>query len=317
MTKLTAYLLLSSALVLWGLAGVFTKTMLDAGLGALEIAFWRLLLSGVLFCGQSLSQRDFKLKAARDLWPLAGFAIFIIALNYLSFNYAIAFGGISLVNVLLATVPAFITLPAWLFLRESVTPRLLTLLVFSIVGLMLASWGGGKGIHISFASLSFSIVAVLTAAAFTLASKPLLSRYTPVTLNAFVMPLAALALLPFVSFTGVSFTDKLPQVWLELTLLVLLPSYLAYLLYQTGLKYLTVSQSALLTNLDPATGLVLAALFFGERFNALGLVGVVLVLAVSVLATLPEKFKRPALHRAGEPSLQVMLLETSSAEAEI
>jgi drug/metabolite transporter, DME family len=317
MTKLTAYLLLSSALVLWGLAGVFTKTMLDAGLGALEIAFWRLLLSGVLFCGQSLSQRDFKLKAARDLWPLAGFAIFIIALNYLSFNYAIAFGGISLVNVLLATVPAFITLPAWLFLRERVTPRLLTLLVFSIVGLMLASWGGGKGIHISFASLSFSIVSVLTAAAFTLASKPLLSRYTPVTLNAFVMPLAALALLPFVSFTGVSFTDKLPQVWLELTLLVLLPSYLAYLLYQTGLKYLTVSQSALLTNLDPATGLVLAALFFGERFNALGLVGVVLVLAVSVLATLPEKFKRPALHRAGEPSLQVMLLETSSAEAEI
>ncbi len=31
MTKLTAYLLLSSALVLWGLAGLFTKTMLDAG----------------------------------------------------------------------------------------------------------------------------------------------------------------------------------------------------------------------------------------------------------------------------------------------
>jgi drug/metabolite transporter, DME family len=321
MTKLTAYLLVSSALVLWGLAGVFTKTMLDAGLGGVEIAFWRLLLSGVLFCGQSLLQRDFKLKATKDLWHLAGFAVFIIALNYLSFNYAIAFGGISLVNVLLATVPAFIALPAWLFLRERVTPRLLSLLVFSIVGLMLASWGGGKGIHISFASLSFSIVAVLTAAAFTLASKPLLSRYTPVTLNAFVMPLAALALLPFVSFTGVSFTgvsftDKLPQVWPQLTLLVLLPSYLAYLLFQTGLEHLTVSQSALLTNLDPATGLVLAALFFGERFNTLGLVGVVLVLATSVLATLPEKFKRPALQHSYEAPLQVMALEISRAEAE-
>ncbi len=308
MTKLTAYLLISSALVLWGFSGLFTKTMLDAGLGALEIAFWRLLLSGVLFCGQSLLQRDFKLKATKDLGHLAGFAVFIIALNYLSFNYAIAFGGISLVNVLLATVPAFIALPAWLFLREKVTLRLLSLLVFSIAGLMLASWGGGKGIHISFASLSFSIVAVLTAAAFTLASKPLLNLYTPVTLNAFVMPLAALALLPFVSFTG-----KLLDVWPQLTLLVLLPSYLAYLLYQTGLEYLTVSQTALLTNLDPATGLVLAALFFGERFNALGLVGVVLVLAVSVLATLPERPKRPALHPYEAP-LQVMALETSSVE---
>jgi drug/metabolite transporter, DME family len=316
MTKLTAYLLVSSALVLWGLAGVFTKTMLDAGLGGVEIAFWRLLLSGVLFCGQSLLQRDFKLKATKDLGHLAGFAVFIIALNYLSFNYAIAFGGISLVNVLLATVPAFIALPAWLFLRERVTGRMLTLLVFSIVGLILASWGGGKGIHISFASLSFSIVSVLTAAAFTLASKPLLSRYTPVTLNAFVMPLAALALLPFVSFTGVSFTDKLPQVWPQLTLLVLLPSYLAYLLFQTGLKYLEISQTALLTNLDPATGLILAALFFGERFNTLGIISVVLVLAVSVLATLPEKLKRPALHHSYEAPLQVMMLDISRAEAE-
>jgi drug/metabolite transporter, DME family len=311
MTKLTAYLMISSALVFWGLAGVFTKTMLDAGLGPLEIAFWRLLLSGVLFCGHSLLQQGLKLKAVRDLWPLAGFAVFIIALNYLSFNYAIAFGGVSLVNVLLSTVPAFIALPAWLFLRERVTPRTLTLLVFSMVGLMLASWGGGKGIHISFASLSFSMVSVLTAAAFTLASKPLLSRYTPVTLNAFVMPLAALAVLPFVFFT-----DKLPQVWPQLALLVLLPSYLAYLLFQTGLKYLTVSQSAMLTNLDPATGLILAALFFGERFNTLGLVGVVLVLAVSILATLPEKLKGPALYRIGEPSLQVMVLEISRAEVE-
>jgi drug/metabolite transporter, DME family len=311
MPKLTAYLLISSALVLWGLAALFTKNMLDAGLGALEIAFWRLLLSGVLFCVHSIARRTFKLKATKDLWTLAGFAVFIIALNYLSFNYAIAHGGVSLVNVVLATVPAFIALCAWLFLRERVTLRLLSLLVFSIVGLMLASWGGGKGIHISFASLSFSTVSVLTAAAFTLFSKPLLSRYTPVTLNAFIMPLAALALLPFVSFS-----DKPLHVWEDLTLLTLLPSYLAYLLYQTGLKHLEVSQTALLTNLEPVTGLVLAALFFGERFTALGMVGVTLVLGVSVLATLPEKPKRSIIPKVCEPALQMMVLETSSAEAE-
>jgi drug/metabolite transporter, DME family len=306
MTKLTAYLLLSSALVLWGLSALFTKNMLDAGLGALEIAFWRLLLSGVLFCVHSVARRDFKLKATKDLWSLAGFAVFIIALNYLSFNYAIAHGGVSLVNVVLATTPAFIALSAWLFLRERVTLRLLSLLVFSIVGLMLASWGGGKGVYISLASLGFSVLAVLSAAAFTLFSKPLLNRYTPVTLNAFIMPLAALALLPFVSFTD---TDKLLHTWFDLTLLVLLPSYLAYLLYQTGLKHLEVSQTALLTNLEPMTALVLAALFFSERFTALGMVGVTLVLGVSALATLPERSKRSIVPKVCEPALQMLLLE--------
>jgi drug/metabolite transporter, DME family len=286
MTKLTAYLLVSGALILWGLAGIFTKNILDAGVGVLEIAFWRLLLSGILFCTQAFLQRDFKLKAGRDLWQFAGFAVFIIALNYVSFNYAIVYGGVSLANLFLATVPILIAIPAWLFFRERLTLRLLGLLALSIVGLGFASSGGGHGVHISFASLGFCFLAVMTTAAFTVASKGLVKRYSPVNMNAFIMPLAALALLPFVTF------HSLPMnVWFDLLLLVLLPSYLAYLLYQAGLKHLEASRVALLTNLEPVTGLLFAALLFGERFTVLGTFGVMLVLAVSVLSVLPQRQK--------------------------
>ncbi len=284
MTKLTAYLLVSGAIVLWGLGGIFTKNLLDVGMGVLEIAFWRLLLSGVLFCIQAFLQRDFKLKAARDLWQFAAFAVFIIALNYVSFNYAIVYGGVSLANLFLATVPILIAIPAWLFFRERLTLRLLGLLALSIVGLLLASWGGGHGVHISLTSLSFCFVAVLTTAAFTLASKGLVNRYSPVSMNAFIMPLAALALSPFVTFRSLPI-----HVWLDLLLLILLPSYLAYLLFQAGLKQLEASRVALLTNLEPVTGLLFAALLFNERFTALGTVGVLLVLAVSLIAALPQK----------------------------
>ena len=287
MTKLTAYLLVSSAVVLWGLTGVFTKGMLDAGTGVLEIAFWRLLLSGILFCTQAFVQRDLKLKAAKDLWQFVGFAVFIIALNYVSFNYAIVYGGVSLANLFLATVPMLIAIPAWLFFRERLTLRLVSLLVLSIVGLLLASSGGGYGVHISFTSLGFCLIAVLTTAAFTLASKGLVKRYSPVSMNAFIMPLAALALLPFVTFRSLPI-----HVWFDLLLLVLLPSYLAYLLFQAGLKHLEASRVALLTNLEPVTGLLFAALLFGERFTTLGTFGVLLVLAVSVLAVLPHQRKQ-------------------------
>jgi drug/metabolite transporter, DME family len=282
MNKPTAYLLVSSAIVLWGLGGVFTKNILEAGVTSLEIAFWRLSLSGVLFILHALAQRDLKLKAKKDLWSFAGFAVFIIALNYLSFNYAIQHGGVSLVNLLLALVPLLIALFAWLFFRERLTLRLLGLLALSVVGLLFASWGGGHGIHISFTSLGFSFLTVVTTAAFTLFSKGLLGRYSSVCMNAFIMPLAALALLPFVSFR------PLPaHVWFDMALLVLLPSYFAYLLYQVGLKRLATTQVALLTNLEPVTGLLFAALLFDERFSALGTLGMVLVLAVSLLAVLP------------------------------
>lgn len=67
MTKAVAYLLVSSALVLWGLSGVFTQNLLDKGLGVLDIAFWRLALSGVLFIVHALWQKNFKLKSSREL----------------------------------------------------------------------------------------------------------------------------------------------------------------------------------------------------------------------------------------------------------
>jgi drug/metabolite transporter, DME family len=102
-------------------------------------------------------------------------------------------------------------------------------------------------------------------------------------MNAFIMPLAALALLPFITFRSLPF-----DVGLDLLLLVLLPSYLAYLLFQAGLKYLKASRVALLTNLEPVTGLLFAALLFDERFTAFGTFGVVLVLGVSVLSALPQ-----------------------------
>ncbi len=284
MTKSTASLLVSGAVVLWGLGGIFTKNLLEVGMDGLEIAFWRLFLSGVPFCIQAFFQRDLKLKATKDLWQLAGFAVFIIALNYLSFNYAIVYGGVSLANLFLATVPMLIAIPACLFFGERLTLRLLGLLALSIIGLLLASWGGGQGIQISVTSLSFGFLAILTTAAFTLASKNLLERYSSVGMNAFIMPLAALALLPFVTFRPLPL-----HAWPSLLLLILLPSYLAYLLYQAGLKHLAASRVALLANLEPVTGLLFAALLFNERFTALGTLGVVLVLGVSGLAALPQK----------------------------
>jgi drug/metabolite transporter, DME family len=321
MKQRTAYLLVFSALVLWGLTGLFTQNLLNAGMEALELAFWRLALSSPFFVLHALWQRDFNLKAARDLWSFAAFAVFTMSLNYVSFNYAIAYGGVSLVNVLLATVPVFIAIPAWLFFRERLTLRLVSLLALSMVGLLLAAWGGSNGVRISLPSLGFGALAVLTYAAFTLSSKSLLARYTPVAMNAFVMPIAALALLPFVSFTA-SLTNKPLHVWFDLAFITLLPSYLAYLLYHAGLKRLPASRVALLTNLDPVTGLLLAALFFGERFTALGMVGVLLVLAVSVVAVLPERpsrktsapTKTPAPKPAYDPALQMMVLEVSSHE---
>lgn len=317
MTKTTAYILTATAVTLWGAAGFFTKDLLEAGVEALEIAFWRLLLSGALFILHALWQKDLNVQRPKDLLHFAGFAVFVIGLHYVGFSAAIEAGGLSLVNIVLASVPAIILLAAWPLFRERLTFRTLALVSLGGLGLVLASLGSGQGIHVSFASLALSFLAAVTIAAYTLASKGLLRRYSPVTMNAFIMPLAAFALLPFVTFS-----PKPLHVWFDLALLTFLPSYLAHLFYQTGLKHIETSKAALLNNLEPVTGLLLAALFLSERFHALGVVGVVMVFAVALAAVLPRRTRQepqpkpqPSL-RPYRRELNVATLEPSRGEME-
>jgi drug/metabolite transporter, DME family len=210
------------------------------------------------------------------------------------------------VNIVLASVPAMILLAAWPLFGERLTFRTTALVSLGGLGLVLASLGSGQGIHVSFASLALSFLAAITIASYTLVSKGLLQHYSPVTMNAFIMPFAAFALLPFVTFS-----PKPLHVWFDLALLTLLPSYLAHLFYQTGLKHIATSKAALLNNLEPVTGLLLAWLFFGERFQALGMFGVLLVLAVSVLAVGMREERTPSTRpRRYKRQLKVVLLET-------
>lgn len=297
MTRLSAASFVVLAAVLWGLVGVVIRAVLDAGVGALEVAFWRCLFAGGLFCLHARSTRSLKLHAPADLGALAAFALLVNAAHYVTFNVAVLHGGVGLINLLLATLPALIALGAAL---SGNPPRRTTLALVgvSVLGLVLAAGGGGAGVTVSALSVGVGLVAALTLAAYTLWSKELLTRYSPAALNAFVMPLSALALLPFVGF-HVGFGAKSPEVWGWLVVLGVFPTYLAHLLYQTGLKHLSPTRAALLASLEVPVALLTAA-FVGERFSGWGVVGVALVLGAPVLAAFGDRggaaLPRPPAH---------------------
>jgi drug/metabolite transporter (DMT)-like permease len=120
----------------------------------------------------------------------------------------------------------------------------------------------------------------------------MLERYAPVSIYAFILPLGALGLLPFVTFV-----PKPKSVWLLLVLLAFVSTYLAYLLYYTGLKHAQASRAVLVATLEPVVALLLAALVIGERLGLAGLAGSALVLAGAVTSALPAR-------TAPDPELQ-------------
>lgn len=274
------YLLIFLAALLWALIGVFTRGILDEGVGAMEIAFWRAVIGGAIFIVHALILRKLRLRKSRDAWGFLAFGLVGVTLFFAAYNLALEAGGISLAVVLLYTAPAFVVILARIFLKELITPLKLTALCLVIAGVSLVAFGGtGHGVNVTWISLSWGLAAGISYASYYVVGKGLLIYYHPVTIYALIMPVGALGLLPFVTFSA-----KSPQAWLLIALLSFFSTYLAYLVYYTGLKRVEASRAVLVASMEPVIAGGLAALFFGERLGVWGLIGASLVVMASLSA---------------------------------
>ncbi len=278
------YLLVFLAAVLWGLIGVFSRGILDAGVGPLELAFWRATLAGGMFMLHARLTRQLRVAKASDLLALAGFSLLGVSVFYASYSFAVQTGGVSLASILLYSAPAFVALAARVLLGEALTGRKLGLLALTLTGVVLVSQGSGAGVRVSAASLFWGVTAAVSYSSYYLFGKWALERYSPVTIYAFALPFGALGLLPLTNFA-----PKSPQVWGLLLLLAALSTYAAYGLLYTGLKTAEASRAVLVASVEPVVAALLAALVFGERLGVWGVLGGALILGAALLASLPVR----------------------------
>ena len=279
------YLLVALAALLWALLGVFSKRLLAAGVPPTEIAFWRAALGGAAFVLHASLRGRLRVRNGTDLAALAAFAAVGVTLFYAALNLAIDAGGVSLAFVLLYSAPAFVAVLAALLLGERLTLRKSVLVALSIAGVVLVARAGGGEARVGTAAIAWGLTAGLSYASYYLFGKWILARYAPVTIYAVVMPLGALGLAPLVRFEAVRLAT--PEMWLDLALMALLSTYLAYLVYYTGLRRTEASRAVLVATIEPVAAAVLAAALFGERLGPWGLVGGALVLTAAVLSSLP------------------------------
>lgn len=285
----TGYLLIVAAALLWSLLGPFSRTVLDAGVGPLEIAFWRAALAGSAFALHAALRGHLRLRPGpagrRDLAALAAFALVGVTAFYASLTLAIDAGGISLAFVLLYTAPAFVAVLAWPLLGERLDGRKATLVALAIAGVALVARAGGESVPVTPAALAWGLAAGASYATYYLFGKWVLNHYPPVTVFAYVLPIGALALAPLVRFAPA----KPPGAWVWLVVLALVSTYLAYLVYYTGLRRVEASRAVLVATIEPVAAAVWAALWFGERLGALGWIGAAAIVGAAAAAALPAR----------------------------
>ncbi|MEZ4498794.1 MAG: EamA family transporter [Thermomicrobiales bacterium] len=160
-----------------------------------------------------------------------------------------------------------------LFLHEPITRRLLVALAGAITGVTLLIGrpeAGAADETIIGVGLAPACAALL--ALHALGMRSLAGRVHPLQPLAIGFPVGAIAITPIVLMRGVSL-DQPAQAWFWLVFLGLVPSSIAYLLFQHGLATVTASVATVVTMLEPFIAALLAWMFFEEQLGIAGWIG--------------------------------------------
>jgi DME family drug/metabolite transporter len=277
------------AATLWGTVGVTTQALYHlTATNALSIGFFRLALATpalALSCFGLIGWRMFWV-ARRDLAIIALLGL-MLALYQVCYFGAIALVGVAIATlVTLCSAPVLVALISTLLTGERPSRVVMLALALAIAGVALIV-GFQPGAHqqaVNPDGVALALGSALGYALVTLSGRAVARRYQPLQINAIAFAAGALALLPAAALTGPVVTYP-PVGWALLLYLGLVPSALAYGLFLTGMRSTPATVASVLTLMEPLTATVLAAVLFGERLGALGLVGGALLLcAILVLA---------------------------------
>ena len=279
MQRIIGYGMIVIAITCWGLVGPLGRFGVEAGLSPLEVAFWRASIGGLFFVVQGACSGLWRLET-RQRVIISAFGIPGIAFLFLSYQIGIQHSGAALSAVLNNTAPIWVALWSYLFFKESMTIIKIGSVLMGIAGAILVSVsGGGLGGEPSLVGIAAGIASGFFYSLHYPFGKKYLTNISPVTLYMHILPVGALFLFPFVTFS-----PKSLQVWMSLIGLGFLSSWVAYRCFCEALKRLEATRVAIMAPVEPFIAAFFAYMWWGEQFSTLGWIGAGLVVLAVLLS---------------------------------
>ena len=235
--------------------------------------------------------------AASRRWLIIGaLGVFVYPLAFYS---AMNLAGVAIGNVVsLGTGPVFAALLEWVVERRPLSRFWAACTAAAIAGVALLAVGGHRdaasGPNGVLPGVALGLVAGFAYALYTYASSRAIRAQQPArAVMGGMFGLGAVVLLPVLLALGAPLLAS--QLTVGVTAyLALGPMFLAYLLFGIGMRTMRSSTATTITLLEPVVATILAVLVVGERLDAIGWVGLTLILvAVTVLATARQQRREP------------------------
>lgn len=191
----------------------------------------------------------------------------------------------SMTSLLLYTYPALVFIGAVALGRERASLIKVGALLLAAGGAALVLLGGGGG-ELNATGIALAAGAALAYTTYILVADTVVSGADPFTLGAIVATGAALSVGSFTIATGGIDLSMDTAGWVALVSLALVSTVLAITTFFLGLERVGPSTASIVSAVEPAWTVTLAALVFGERLGGVQMLGGALILSAVVVLQL-------------------------------
>jgi drug/metabolite transporter (DMT)-like permease len=185
-------------------------------------------------------------------------------------------------SLLMATSPIWVAILGYLLHIERINRVMALGILVSFAGISLVVLGGGK-VELSTGTLlgdAMILACAMLWAVYTVSSKPLLGRYSPLEMTAWTM-LAGTVVLVGASIPQLRSQDWSavpPLVWGAIVYSAVLSVTVGYVLYSTSVQRVGNARTAVYSNLTPIVAILFAWITLGDKLTVLQLAGGAIVL---------------------------------------
>jgi drug/metabolite transporter (DMT)-like permease len=289
--RLPADVLLLITVVFWSFNFTVVKYALTHGWEPLAYSSVRFAIGAVLFSAFTYG-REGGLRVQRgDVWFMLGAAALGIWLNQLSFVYSVRLTTAATVALMFGTLPIFVALISYALRLEQLRLRHWIATVISFSGVALVALGASGGIGGEIGGILLGLVASLTWAAYSVAMGPLMRRYSPYRISAFMLLAGSVPLLvsAVTQLAGQNWGELGALAWAAFVYSLFFSLVFTNIMWFTAIDRVGAARASLYANLQPFLGAFFALVVLSEEMGALQFAGGFVIGAGILLA----RFARP------------------------
>lgn len=282
--KKTAPLLIAAGGALWGIIGVFSASLSEAGFSSIQITASRCVITAVAIVLFLLIKDPSKLKIKpKDIILFIGTGVGSIIFFNICYFTAIKETSLSLAAVLLYTAPCFVIIMSAIFFKEKITAVKFAALVLSFVGCMLTT-GVLGGTKASLIGVIFGLGSGFGYSLYSIIGSVALKKYDTLTVTAYTFIVAAIAVIPFCGAGEIiSILSAKPPAMIPFLLIGTVSTIAPYLLYTKGLENTQPGTASIIAFIEPLVATLVGIFMFREAPTVQSISGIILIFVSIIL----------------------------------